>query len=472
MEIDKFLEVENKYGLLEKEIDGFSYWVYSRFFIYDYLKNSGTGTLSPKESSKVLFLKGFGLLKNMVLHCHYKHQHTDLLVFNHERRVKINDVYECIYTDEILKKYSSYQVFERTFQKKHFRPVNTQNLVYIDGLEVFAELSYIINRALNTGICSGVKKKIREQIAPAFEELELGEQRESACEKAVEIIMRNFFLYKKKRKYFEKVLKETTPKVILEVVSYNMDCMIMNELTVDSGVCTIELQHGVIGMDHVSYNYPENSKIKQFPKKILTFSKYWAESSRMPIAMKDRVAVGYPYFEKNINSNPYRSGKKDVILVLSQPIVQEKFGLLVETLAKRMPEKTIIYKLHPIEYATWKEQYGQMLDGDNIKVIDNNEKSLYYYFSRTDYIVGYTTTALFESLPYKIPLFLFNDLGMEHVRFKVLLEHNCAKLFSKTDELVSMIKNCDDHQIKDEDTAYFWEFNALYNISKVIDSCM
>jgi len=271
MEIDRFLEIEKKYELLGKQVEGFQYWVYSRFFIYNHMKYSGTGTLSPKESSKALFLKGFGLLKNMILHSRYNHQHTDLLVFNHERRVKINDVYECIYTDEIIKKYSSYQVFERTFQKKHFRPVNTKNLVYIDGLEVFAELSYIFNRTLNTGTYSSVKKKIREEIAPAFEEFGLGEQRESACEKAVEIIMRNFFLYKKKRKYFEKVLKETTPKVILEVVAYNMDCMIMNELTSDSKICTIELQHGVIGMEHISYNYPEGSKIKQFPKKILTF---------------------------------------------------------------------------------------------------------------------------------------------------------------------------------------------------------
>lgn len=52
-----------------------------------------------------------------------------------------------------------------------------------------------------------------------------------------------------------RIIKSISPKVIVEVVGYETNKMIINEIAHEMGISTIELQHGVIGRGHIAYNY-------------------------------------------------------------------------------------------------------------------------------------------------------------------------------------------------------------------------
>lgn len=93
-------------------------------------------------------------------------------------------------------------------------------------------------------------------------------------------------------------------------------------------------------------------------------------------------AVGFPYFEEQIQK--YKRKKNDIytVIFVSQGTVGEQLSKLAVAFAKE--NKTamrILYKLHPSEYGRWKEQYS-WLQEETIEVIDNNEKVF------TSYLVG------------------------------------------------------------------------------------
>ena len=53
------------------------------------------------------------MIQNALLHKSVPLIDVDLMVFNHERRVRSGEHYDCIYTDEIVKCFPKAVVFER-----------------------------------------------------------------------------------------------------------------------------------------------------------------------------------------------------------------------------------------------------------------------------------------------------------------------------------------------------------------------
>lgn len=89
--------------------------------------------------------------------------------------------------------------------------------------------------------------------------------------------------------------------MILEVVSYNLDCMIFNEIAYEKKINTIELQHGVMS-GSIAYYYPKNVLIKQFPQKVFLFSDYWKNCISVPLEDKNVISVGYPISKSKLKN--------------------------------------------------------------------------------------------------------------------------------------------------------------------------
>ena len=70
-----------------------------------------------------------------------------------------------------------------------------------------------------------------------------------------------YYMYKAESRYYRRIINTLQPKVILEVVSYNRKCMVINEIANEMKITTVELQHGTIGKEHIAYNYPGGYKI-------------------------------------------------------------------------------------------------------------------------------------------------------------------------------------------------------------------
>ena len=150
----------------------------------------------------------------------------DVLILNAERRVWSENCYECIYTDRIAAEYPDSIVLERPYFQKHFRPVKTRNLVYTDLIEIKTMIHWYSRRLLYKKQVAGIRKTLRDKISGPVEEIRNVYHIEYDVEHILDQMVCGYYVYQTKRKEFGRILDRVNPKIILEVVGYNIDCKI------------------------------------------------------------------------------------------------------------------------------------------------------------------------------------------------------------------------------------------------------
>lgn len=476
-QIDYLLEIESKYNLLEDRIEGFAYWVYNRRDImWDIMSRKnhyGKAHASGNISLKQKFALRMGMIRNAVLRDRVNVKNAEILVMNHERRVFDGTVYECIYTDEVASQFRKAVVMERPYQQTHLRPVSTKNLFYTDRMEIGATVGLLFHKKITRKHYRQIYEQVYHRIEDACRELcdRLGVE----CDlvRYVTIITDSYFIYREKKKAIAGIVKRYNPKAILEVVSYNFDCMIMNEVTAPLQIPTIELQHGTTGVEHLAYNYPAGVSIEQFPKYYFAFSQFWCEETRYPIPMQRRKIVGFPHLEKMIGKvdkekKPGNDLRKAVLFISQGPVgkIMSRMALELNSLLDK-EQYQIIYKLHPGEYRIWREEYPY-LEGTDIEVVDNNEKNLYDYFAISNYQVGgYGSTATFEGLYFDLKTYIYEPGANSCLQ--ALWEKGYAEKFNSVEELYQLIIEDVGSRAKAE---CFWTTNALDNIVREIGNAI
>ena len=406
------------------------------------------------------------MIKYALFYHHVNIRNVDALILNHERRVWNEDHYECIYTDDIAKQFDRAVVLERPYQQSHFRPVDTKNLVYTDWIEVMATAKLYFNKFIAKKKYIQIKEQVKTKIQVACDELSEMMHVSYDLDSFAGLIADGYFLYHKKKKMFAKLIERYQPKVILEVVSYNMDCMIVNELAENFKIPTIELQHGATGREHLAYNYPDGVFIRQFPQYYFSFSQFWCEEARYPIPLEQRKNVGFPHIEKKMDEKVGISQEKNkVILFISQGPIGEVLSNLAVELNKRInrEEYKIIYKLHPGEYTGWRERYMNLANSD-IEVVDSNKVDLYELFAISNFQVGgYGSTAIFEGLYFGLITCIYEKGAVEYLQS--LCRKGIALPFQNVEELYKLIQ---ENPKKEKQNENFWTRGALQNIMREI----
>ena len=229
MELKNFIEIEKKYHLLDEQIEGFCFWVYGRAEIQWYIRNKIYG-YSDYHSWNPRFFEQFRLrihmMANAIVRGNIKKKQYDVLVLNSARKIWNDNHYECICTESIIKEIKNTIVLEGLYEQKHFRPVETPNLVYLDRIEMQAQLSYYFAYFMRKKKYRAVYNQIYERLIQPIKELEQIYSIEIDIKTILNFIIPEFFKYKVKKKKFYKILKKTTPKLILEVASYDPNCMV------------------------------------------------------------------------------------------------------------------------------------------------------------------------------------------------------------------------------------------------------
>lgn len=477
MNMDVFNEIEKKYNLLDKNIYGYNFWTYSRFRIAwlfeqnrKHLGNAHAGKKTTFSNRLQNEVKRF---KNILSRGKIPDKCCDLLVLNHSRRVLVDDLYECIYTDEIVENYPNTVVLEENYQGIHYQPTRTfqKKLIYTDYVELKSFWYCVFQQRFFPKKFSNIKDQIRNEIKEPLEELNLICKTNVSVESIVTEMLYGYFMYQVERHYYKKILDKLKPKAVLEVVSYSRRCMVVNELAKEMDIPTIELQHGTAGKEHGAYNYPEGSKVKQFPDYIFLFSKYWNnEGTRFPVPYENRKAVGYPYLEKmaekySFHRNTTRN-KRNILFLSSGPIGDKLSKIAVE-LTKKLDMNTyhIIYKLHPGEYAVWREIYPELMNS-SVEVIDNNCTNLYELYSLSDIqISGYNSTTVFEGLYFELETYILDYCVSKEIAD--LCERGIAAYFRTAEELAEKIQNTKKDDM--ESGIAFWEKNGLHNILRELE---
>lgn len=465
--LDNFLQFEKKYNLFDVEIQSVPIWHLIRIHIYrNYYQKKPQNNLvnKPFKKNKMNFFTvikqlPYFMFKNPLL----SKKHKDILIFNHQRRVKNNGKYYCLYTDLLIPTLNhSNVILEKKYLNHHYKPIPNNNIFYLDYITFMTAIKWRILSLFSLNEKDMlVINKIRYIINNEF-------NLNIKYKEFTKIVQKHLNAFKIDLKYYEKILKRTQPKLIIEVVHYEETRFVINHLAKKYNIPTIELQHGVMGEHHIAYNFLGKPDLSCFPEYIFTFGNYWIDHTRFPINKNKLFSVGWPYLESKssmiINENPKQ---QKVILIVSQDgqIAEELFKISKELLRKVDSNNyRILYKLHPKEYQFFDEIYSNYVD-ENLTFISNNSKDIYYYLSIADYVIGVASTVIFEALNYGLKPLILETNGHEYMHH--LIDNNHATLIKSAKDVIEALSKETELQI--DNLNYYWEDNSLSKMNKYID---
>ena len=221
------------------------------------------------------------------------------------------------------------------------------------------------------------------------------------------------------KKYVE-LFKKRNPKMIFVVVAYENHAIVAAAKSL--GIKVIELQHGTITDYHLGYSYPEktrrNGEIPYFPDMILSFGDYWMSDDTSPIERKNIIPIGFSYFQHQSRDFINLDVIDNQIIFISQGVIGKYLSKVASEFAKANGDLKVVYKLHPGEYETWRQNYPELVEAstfDNFSVIDNSEIPLYRLLAESNYQVGAFSTAIYEGLMFNSKTFILDVPGIEYL---------------------------------------------------------
>lgn len=414
-------KVEDKYNLLEHEVDGVKVWQYLRMEIY-YLIAKELGILEDRkesqQSTSVLFRNSLGLLRNIFFSNPFLglKKQRDVIVFTHNRSKKIEDKFEDIYTFSLIKelqsKGDSYLCLEKPFQGKHIRKKksNTKYLDFILSASILYGRFYRIKEKDSLAVIKDVQKELK-----------------IATDKSIDLVslfQNNIGRYKLAHKLYLGLFKKLKPKVIYSVASYSyLGDMIA--AAKDLGIKTVELQHGVVSKYHMGYSFTKKQSLAYYSDVFYSWGDFWIKSVENPF--NEVRNNGFQYF-KNMSNLYQNIFKENQILILSQAALGSKIMSETLRLIDKFSEFQIFYKLHPEEYSMYKiyPAFAKLDSYRNVRFLE--ECNLYEIMAKSKIQIGVFSTALYEGLGFSCNTFLYNLNGVEYMQDLIDLDY--AKILS------------------------------------------
>jgi hypothetical protein len=178
----------------------------------------------------------------------------------------------------------------------------------------------------------------------------------------------------------------------------------------DLNILTIELQHGSPQRGKLNYDYSNRIKKQSFPDYFISFGDYWLKNISLPIKRKNMISFGYPYLS-NQYSKFSDNEKSDCLVVISQPVHFEVLSDFALNLKELYSSKlNIIFKPHPADYKYNNSEKFNRLNDAKIRVSSKND-DLYFLLSKSKWVLGVFSTALYEAIYFRNFCFILNATG-------------------------------------------------------------
>jgi len=462
---EQFFYIEKKLDLFSKQVHQIYFWEWIRFQVIDHILMINLPRTYPYTHLKVetnitnLVKTGLYSIVDMIIRNPFLTSEKDILFFGHPRRKFLSDgKWWDIYTDPIIQKLeSSYELIENYYGNSHLKPAKTQNIKYLDFLQLiyFLKKIFRLNKICLTNEEKNFLKVIEEEFKSKF-----------VFKLNLERITLNFLEMRKAfLPLFLNYLRKLNPKIVVVLISYSIHVKILIETAKKLKIPVIELQHGIIHPYHLAYSFPGlNERLYVFPDYLLTFGDYWNDSVSFPIPRRNIISVGYPFLENNLIK--YKDiHKKNQILFISSVEYGEELTKLALELSQRVKNIKIVIKLHPGESFRWKKLYP-WLKGSPIQVIDSDYPPLHKVLAESRILVGVTSTVIFEGLAFKLKTILLNCQWIEGVQH--LIDRGYAKRISTVGDLLEELRNIETNQ--KIDVSYFFKSNSTTNILETFQS--
>ena len=399
--VEQFLDFEEKLNLFEDSKTEVI-WPIVRIKLYGaiHAKYNNYTEAHPKSRMTTTVINIIKSLWLAIIKAPIFLSHKDTIIFNHSRRIEnAKGYYECKYTEHLVN-INSY-VFEAPFYNRHLPPENLQNLIYLDlllNISRFYSLiksKYLFNTRsarATTYLTKQIQKEFNIVINPLF--INLAVNKYSAL-----LFFANI------------ILRKIKPSKIFMAVAYSDINLPFVVSARSQGIKVIEIQHGIMGMDHVAYNFKVKRNFYWFPDEVWVWNDFWREHSRFPIHESKIIIKGFPFLDRFKKSRKSTVCRKNIICISQGPYTSELVGLCLSL--NKLIDNTkfqILYRPHPSELAAGKAAFTSLTkEGIGISTTSN----IYEEFSRSDIQIGVNSTALFEGIEFGLTTFILKLNGWE-----------------------------------------------------------
>lgn len=448
-----------------KSIDGFQYWNYMRRDMIMSFGDEYAGVEPPFYASmKDQGKRGLSFICNKIgklfLNDGIKDlKKNDYLFLCHTRRQNIDGKMVSIYTDYIADAFPGSNSIQRNGLGIYpAKDIYSNNLAFLDKTATCSYIYRYFRKFFTPMAYKRIRDQIRCEMDEPFKDLSenygLNPDPDDFADRAAIL----YFLYKFRFPRYKKLLRELSPRVLVEVVGLSFDAMIFNEAALSLGIETVELQHGT---GPLTIWYPDNTEIRQFPKWFFSFGDFWSHSTKLPIPEDHVISTGFPYHDIMMRDYPpeKRAVDKNTVIFLSSRKYGREFAELAATLKKLRPQTHIIFKLHPREYKDYKERYPALKES-GLEVIDDNKEPLYKLFARSSMQVGVESTAIYEGMSFSLTTFIW-DIP-KAVLMEDMVKKGYALLFKDAGELSRLIDERDP-KTASFDANDFWKEGSMEN---------
>lgn len=434
---NRLIDIEKKHGLLDVEINGVKIWQALRMqiFLEVGLKTGCYEVPHTIKDSPLDRVKAAGSFARSVLfhNTYFGGGGKEILVFDHNRKVRIGgefiDIHTKYFIDDLLKRGASFEVYERPYMNRHY----SKNEPYRRHLDIILILTTLYGMLFPSRINAADRRflaRLRSEIGSAFRiDIDL-----------VKMFSKEIARFRIKYRLLSALLKKKGAREVYMVVGYGEAPLI--KAARDLGVTSIEFQHGIFSEYALGYHYPSVSKnsLEYFPDRIYVWDDYWKDMCELPLTDDRIVTYGFQHLLKTREAYRHISKNERQIIVISQGIAGPKMSDIILDNIDDLKDYTIVYKLHPGEYDRWR-QYESLvrLSGyDNVKVIDNNEIPLYRLLAESRFLIGLSSTVIFEALSFDCTILLVDLPGIEHM--KKLIGAGKATKIESGEKIVGYLK--------------------------------
>ena len=219
-------------------------------------------------------------------------------------------------------------------------------------------------------------------------------------------------------------------KALVLVVSAGSEPII--QAAKDISIPTIELQHGSPQRGKLNYDYSNSIIKKSFPDYFLSFGDYWNKNITLPIKNDKIISFGYPYLSSKYSLYK-KNEKEENFVIISQPVHFAKLANLAIVLNNKFKNSIkVIFKPHPADYTSFNENQFNILNKSGVEIANKNT-DLYLLLSKSKWVLGVFSTAIYEAIHFNNFCFIFNVSGSSFM--DDIVSMGFAKMINKVDDI-------------------------------------
>ena len=443
--VTHLLEIERQHDLLEWEVRGVHPWALMRMQIYYQLTRELGLFGAPHGTSRWRgrIRRRIGMWTRAAFsHLTMRRQPRPILVFDHSRKVRVDDLWVDIYTQSLIQQLNQVQTLQDAPLFEVYEYLSYQSVTHADRDHPrrYTDLILSITRKRAALWPLSLSPTERAKLKTVEDEIEARLGVRLKLSRPIISAVKRFIL---QRRAYRNLLIKHQAQVVVCVVAYSHAISALISAARSLGIPTVEIQHGTLSPFHLGYHYPDRST-PYFCDYLLTFGEFWSGAASFPLPAERLKVSGFAHLHRQLNAytQQTRQRPRSGVLWLSQGVISQALTEYALATAQATPGLHHTYKLHPSEYKTWRHDYpllARAADDQQITVIDNAHQSLYELMWHAEYQVGVFSTAMYEGLTLGCYTFVVDLPGAEYM--ERLIAQEIVTLCRTPQELIEHLRH-------------------------------